>query len=148
MDSLLLEVKEQQKIAIQNGVNSFSEDTIQTYISKYREILDIGYSEVSQQTSKYIKEKEMQLLNRLKKYADNHLMFMTNFNAKFDNNLSERDLRPVKTKKKISGCHRNYKWLRYYCEIRSVISTCKKQAVNFFKVIMSPKEGINLINFT
>lgn len=148
MDCLLLEIKEQKEIAIQNGFKSFSDEAIQAYISRYREILDIGYSEVSRQNSMYIKEKELQLLNRLKKYEENHLMFMTNFKAQFDNNLSERDLRPVKTKKKISGGNRNYKWLRYYCEIRSVISTCKKQAVNFFKVIMSPKEGINLINFT
>ena len=54
------------------------------------------------------------------------------FKVSFDNNLSEKNLRPIKTKKKVSGCHRSYRGLKDYCNIRSIINTCKKQGINYF----------------
>ena len=58
--------------------------------------------DITVQDSKYLRDEERPLLNRLKKYKKNHLLFAYNFIVPFDNNLSERDLRPIKTKLKIS----------------------------------------------
>lgn len=52
----------------------------------------------------------------------------------FDNNLSERDLRHVKSKQKISG-HFSMEGIKNYLNVKSIIGTCKKQAINFYEVI-------------
>ena len=40
-----------------------------------------------------------------------------------------------KTKKKVIGCHRSFQGLKDYCNVRSIISTCKKQSISFFSVL-------------
>jgi len=66
-------------------------------------------------------------LNRLKKYRDNHLLFAADFAVLFDNNLSERDLRLLKTKTKVSGCFRSLDGAKNFATLMSVIKTATKQ---------------------
>ena len=68
-------------------------------------------------------------------------MFLYDFSIPFDNNLSERDLRHVKNKQKISGFWTSMEGLQNYLDIKSVIGTCKKQGVNFYKTISDIYEG-------
>ena len=49
--------------------------------------------------SKFYIQEEKKFLNRLNKYKNNHLLFISNFDIPFDNNLLERELRHVKSKK-------------------------------------------------
>ena len=46
--------------------------------------------------SKYLKDKERAVLNRLIKYKENYLNYLKDFEFPFDDNLSERDLRATK----------------------------------------------------
>ena len=50
---------------------------------------------------------EAKLLRKLRKYERNVLMFLYDFNVDFTNNLSERDLRLVKSHLKVSGGFRS-----------------------------------------
>ena len=141
MDKLLLEIKKQKEEYLERKINRFTEQELEEYSQRYDEILKEGRKENRKSNSKYLGKEEKALLNRLKKYKTNHLIFAYNFEIPFDNNLSERDLRPIKTKKKVSGCHRSYRGLKDYCNIRSIISTCKKQGIDYFKELVNIEKG-------
>jgi len=87
-------------------------------------------------------------LNRLRDYKHNYLLFIKNYDAPFTNNLAERDLRPCKTKQKVSGCFRSWEGLSNFAKIRSLISTAKKRSLNllvsisqlFFPIFPTPAE--------
>jgi hypothetical protein len=56
----------------------------------------------------------------------------------FDNayaNFSERALRMIKVKNKISGCFRSKEGIEYFCQARSFIDTCRKHKMNILKSI-------------
>ncbi len=141
MDKLLLKIKRDKEVRVNKGITKFTAEEIRQYNIEYDEIINLGYKENKASNSKYLKKDEKAILNRLKKYKKNHLSYAYNFEVPFDNNLSERDLRPIKTKKKVSGCHRNYRGLKNYCNIRSIISTCKKQGIDYFKELVNIGKG-------
>jgi transposase len=73
------------------------------------------------------KGKARSLLERLRDYADECLRFAFAHGVPFDNNLSERDIRMVKVKQKVSGGFRSFLGLRDFCRIRSYVATMIKR---------------------
>jgi len=67
------------------------------------------------------------LMNRLAKHQTAVLAFAQHDIVPFTNNLAERDIRPWKTKLKVSGCFRTTTGADHYARIRSFISTARKQ---------------------
>ncbi len=124
-----------RKDRIENNITCFLEEEIIEYERKYDEIIEKGLVENKSTSSKYLRDKEKAVLKRLVKYKKNYLNYIHDFELPFDDNLSERDLRPAKLKKKVSGCHRAYEGLKNYCNIRTIISTCIKQGLDYFKVL-------------
>lgn len=125
-----------------NNITCFKEEEIIEYEKQYDEIVKKGFEQNEGTPSKYLKGKEKAVLKRLKKYKMNYLIFLRDFDLPFDDNLSERDLRPTKIKKKISGCHRSFEGLKDYCNIRTIISTCIKQGISYFKVLKNILDGM------
>ncbi|WP_242071483.1 IS66 family transposase, partial [Bacillus thuringiensis] len=75
------------------------------------------------------------LWNRFVKYADRILAFLEHPDIPFDNNQAERDIRMTKVKQKVSGTFRSKKGAESFCQIRSFISTMKKQKQSVLRAI-------------
>ncbi len=91
------------------------------------------------------------MLRRLDTRRDEIFSFFTDEEVPFDNNQAERDLRMMKTREKISGTFRSVKNAQAFCDLRSVISTARKQSHRVIdiltEVIHAPKSlGKKLAN--
>ncbi len=75
------------------------------------------------------KSKSRNLLERLRDYEDDVLRFMTIDVVPFTNNLGEQDIRMTKVQQKISGCFRSLDGAKFFCRIRSYLSTCRKHDI-------------------
>lgn len=137
MRSFLCCLNEYKKQLVSQGIKELSKEKLEKYSQRYDEILELGIEENKNLKSKFYKIEEKRLLNRLKKYKENHLLFIYDFSVPFDNNLSERDLRHVKSKIKISGCFRSLDGLQNYLNVKSIIGTCKKKGINFYEMIFN-----------
>jgi transposase len=76
------------------------------------------------------------MLNRLRDYKTAYMLFINNYDAPFTNNQAERDLRPSKTKQKVSGCFRSWQGLEAFAAISSYFSTLKKSSRNLLASVL------------
>jgi transposase len=75
-------------------------------------------------------------IKRLCKYQSSILVFLENEDVPFDNNASERAVRNIKVKTKISGCFRTFNGAERFAKIRSVIDTTIKNSQNVFEALI------------
>lgn len=137
--TFLVELNKRKKELIEQGKNQIEENELLEIENKYKELLEnwkTAYYEYIKEVEIVNKslEEERCLFERLLEYQENHLMFITNFNVPFDNNMAERALRMIKTKKNVSGGFRNKNLAEDFCDIRSLFGSGKKQGKNIFEM--------------
>lgn len=109
--------------------------------SRYMEIVLEGYADnpepkpVPGKRGKPARGKTLNLLSRLENRYEEIMGFFEYDDVPFDNNQAERDLRMMKTREKISGTFRSDEHAAAFCNIRSVISTLKKQSLSVMEGI-------------
>lgn len=133
MIALLCEMNRKQKELMKQGRESFSADMITGYEEKYSSLLEKGRNENKMTCHKYAKQNEKTLLNRMDKYSHNHLLFLHDLSVPFDDNISERDLRKVKNRQKMSGGFRKESGNGMYCSIMTIIETLKKRKMGIIE---------------
>ena len=137
MHKLLIDMN----IAVHKAKDSDKSEISQAQILKFTK----SYEKIIQSANKYYpspdknlkkargrpkQAKGKNLLDRLLKYQDETLRFLSDFRVPFTNNLAERDLRMIKVKEKISGSFASFKGGEIFCRIRSYISTLKKNNIS------------------
>lgn len=124
-----------------SGRDSFDEGALLIYEARYDAILEEGYEQNKKTKGRLAKKEEKKLLNRLKKYKRNHLLFLHNFKVFYSNNISERDLRKCKNREKMAGGFRKPEGREMFCRILSFTETVKRRKQNLFSSIVSLFEG-------
>jgi transposase len=87
------------------------------------------------------KTKGRNLFDRLIKHQAAVLAFAFHTEVPFTNNQAERDIRPTKTKMKVSGCFRTQYGAEIYARIQSFISTVRKLQFNPFNELYTALSG-------
>ncbi len=87
------------------------------------------------------KSKGRNLMDRMSQYEEYVLNFALVDNIPFTNNLAERDIRPWKTKLKVSGCFRTLHGARQYARIKGFCSTVKKHGLSVYEQLLAAIEG-------
>ena len=83
-------------------------------------------------------------VNSFKKSKDKIFTFLLDENIPPDNNGSERAIRNIKVKQKVSGQFKSLDGAKNYANIRSIIDTSRKRCLNEFESLVSVIKGISL----
>lgn len=126
---------------ISKGIDTFTGDEINEFILKLDQILLKGLEENEADSSPYYASKEKTLIYRIIEYRDNYIYWILDFDIPFTNNLSERNLRGIKSKMKVSGQFQNIDRAIDYANIRSYIETCRIYGKNEYDCLSRLVEG-------
>jgi len=119
-----------------SGVTECDPETLACFEDEYDRLINEGRIALGQMKKGDLGYKEFNaMLNRLAKRKDGYLLFMRDYDVPFTNNLSERDLRPEKTKEKVSNVFRSWEGIKNHTKNRSFISTVKKRGIDLFSAI-------------
>ena len=126
---------------ISNDIDTFSGNEINDFIWKLDDCLLKGLEENEKDNKPYYAGKELTLINRIMEYRDNYIYWILDFDIPFTNNLSERNLRGIKSKMKVSGQFQNIDRASDYANIRSYIETCRLYGKNEYESLSHLVEG-------
>jgi len=133
----LLGIKDAVATARSVGLTTLPDADLARFLKRYQRIVAAGYAQNPavepppgpKRRGRRQQSKARNLLDRFRDHPDGILAFMRDFAVPFDNNLSERDLRMMKLRQKISGTFRSFDALVDFCRIRGYVSTAKKNGL-------------------
>jgi transposase len=129
----------------QKGMASLPQKQHATVFKDLEEILKQAHEEepppVQKARGKPKKSKGRNLLDRLQKHTDAVLAFVVHQNVPFTNNQAERDIRPTKSKMKVSGCFRTIEGANIYARVQAFVSTVRKLQFNPFNELYTVLSG-------
>jgi hypothetical protein len=106
----------------------------------YRSAALAGASQTAARSGALMK-KHNALARRLLDRQDDYLRFTRDWRVPPDNNGSERDIRMIKLRQKVSGCLRTLTGARQFCAIRSYLSTAAKHGLSSFGALVMLTEN-------
>ena len=150
MIDLLVEINDAIK-ELPSTVKCLDPSLIKDFDKRYDQILEQGF-EINPPPEKPPGKKgrvkqtpPKNLLDRLSDYKEETLRFMNDLRIPIDNNQSERDVRMIKVKMKVSGTFRTDEGADTFCAIRGYISTAKKNGMNIIEAIKGVFNGTPFI---
>jgi transposase len=133
----LLTIKAAVETARDAGLAALPTEALERFDTRYLRIVDAGYAQNPitaavgpTRRGRRGQSKARNLLDRFRDHPDGILAFMRDVAVPFTNNVSERDLRMMKLRQKISGTFRNVDALVDFCRIRGYVSTARKNGLS------------------
>lgn len=133
--NFLYKINKEKQELMKNNVFEFSNEKIIEIENEYMKYINIGYSENKKVELQFIQDKidEFNLITRLEKFKDNHLLFIKDFNVEFTNNTAERGLRQSKRKLAVSFMFKNANRMKDYAVILSYLETCYRHGLTRYE---------------
>ena len=148
----LLATKESVATASAAGLTALPFADQERCLKRYERIVRAGYAQNPvavptgpKRRGRRKQSKARNLLDRFRDHPDSILAFMRDFAVPFDNNQSERDLRMMKLRQKISGTFRSLQALVNFCRIRGYVSTARKNGLNALDALHRVFTGIPFV---
>jgi len=144
---LLLNLKERVETAKSQGKSALSQFQLTPFEVCYDWIVQTGFEanpppeRQPHQRGKLKQSPARNLLNRLLAHKDKILAFARDFAVPFDNNLAERDIRMVKVQQKVSGGFRSTDGAQIFCQVRTYVSTARKNGQGVLDVLYQALNG-------
>jgi transposase len=122
------------------GADTVDPGALATQTHRYHSAAQIGITQTAARRDP-VTRKHNALARRLIDRQDDYLRFTTDWRVPADNNGSERDIRMIKLRQKVSGCLRARTGAQQFCAIRSYISTAAKHGKHLFDTLVMLAEG-------
>jgi transposase len=126
--------------AIAAGANTVDADALATQVHRYRSATQLGITQTAARSDPAM-AKHHALARRLLDRQDDYLRFIQDWRVPADNNGTERDIRMIKLRQKVSGCLRTLTGAQQFCAIRSYLSTAAKHGKHFFETLVMLAEA-------
>lgn len=137
MKELLLEAKARKEELISKKQNGMVKEEYKLFKIRYLDLIELGMNEYKNDyKTNFYKKDEICLLNRMKKYVHNHLLFLEKFYVPFSNNRAETDVRHIKIIQKI-GKFRSIDGATNYITTRSCYSTYQKNNIDLYSALQN-----------
>ena len=96
------------------------------------------------ETPSILKSQTEKQLNSFRKARDKIFTFLLYSNVPPDNNGSERAIRNIKVKLKVSGQFKSEQGTKDYANLRSIVDTSRKRGINEFKALRDVIAGVSV----
>jgi hypothetical protein len=141
LKNLISDLINEKKRLEEKGKTRFSTYRVNRVKEEIMEILDRAEATNKEYDNRFFKKPEATLIKRIRKHYDNYFMWMRDFALPTTNNLSERSLRQVKSKMKISGQFESEGRADDYALIRTYIETCRRNGINEIEALIRACNG-------
>lgn len=141
LKGLISETVKDRKERAASGAEAFDDAYTERFEEQLQDILGRAEKKNLEDFNPYFGQFERNLIERIRKCHDNYFLWVYNFSLPTTNNLSERALRCVKSRMKISGQFESEKTAGYFAKIKSYVETCRRNRINEIHALTRLCEG-------
>jgi transposase len=143
--ALLVEINSACDDARVRGLKSLAPHAQRAFAARYDQLITDGMAANPDPAAgikrDYYQRKSHNLVTAFETHRQSILRFMYDLNVPLTNNQAERDLRPVKLHRKISGCFRSQHGAERFAHLRSYLSTTRKNGIPAINALTDLFEG-------